>query len=1224
MGGAVTVGRLVFDMAADVAQLKNDMSTATAVVEAAGLTIERAANAAKGALLGLAASLGPAAFVEMISATIEATAALEKMSEKTGISVEALSALRSVAKLTGTDMDAVAQGIGKFDKAMLEAATTGGKAKDVFDALGVQFKNTDGTLRDVDATFLDFAVAMSQMERGATKTAFAQIELGKAGKELIPVLNELGTIGEYQAKVTGQQAAIAEDFERNLIRLGSQGRELRTILATELTPTLDALAIAFLNVMKNSSGLRDLLKETAADGSLAAWAQQAGFQLAVLADALVDEKNALHLFGEEVALVIIGFLDFAQAATGVAKVMTGDVQGGLKLITSAWADFDKALQVVKKDFNEPLSTKFQDAFTSAVIQVGQLTAAEKEHGAGLDVVKAKYADFTSAMNGLQAQLDKLTGDDGGFSHANKALMDIMAAEAAGKTVIQAQADAYYELSVKLDVAIAAHKRWNEVMKVALDAAKDEQKALDDWNKAIIAGLKSYTDFYAAVQNGIQKSNDEVDALGMSATALRDLNAVREIDRKTQQELLKLGADGLEDTRAQVVALGEEAKAIVLANNAKIDSINAWRHVLDSATTGVSNFIVDFVEHGSAAFKNLWDNFKKWALQALAEIAAKQIVVSIVGALGLGGSAGASAASGIASSVSGGGGILDTISSGAGQLYGAATGTTAGSTAANAIASIAGPSTFTANLAGDAFLPGALAGTEGLAGTAAAAGGGLAAAGSAAAAAIPFVGIALAAYAAYKYFSKKGGGPMTGGFSSSGDIGAFNFDGGIGLRNNTELNTVTAPAAQEAQSTYQALLKALGGTGSAGFAFGASADPQGTAQSNARAAAIVDGRTVFESPDVQKAGRTDASLAAAMTLEANKAILAALQASSLPDVVAGYLKSIDVSTATVQQITDALNHAKDLKVLVDQVGALPKSLADGLLAAMAKAPQLDAQIQAFAAAFGAFSAAAGKLNEVLARDPRAEALTALAGAQDSAYGKVLTLRTGLEGLVGSFDGSTVATEALATATGAYVDAQAQALQQIEQLKAGLTGMFGDSIKQLDFAVLDTAQRGAFLQDEAAKTMQLLKTATDPTAIEKFSKLIDKDLVDAFNLLSPDQQKAQHDEFVKNLQAANDTTLAQLAASGDAITQENQGNQSIMSVIRDAMGAAAAKQTEAAEKLIAAANAMQAAANGQQQAANISQEAAGLNVAAAQGQLQAATTPIDINVNVVGNNDTGSGP
>src|SRR6185369_5838611 len=105
---------------------------------------------------------------------------------------------------------------------------------------------------------------------------------------------------------------------------------------------------------------------------------------------------------------------------------------------------------------------------------------------------------------------------------------------------------------------------------------------------------------------------------------------------------------------------------------------------DAATAFASDFFVDLFNNGSKAFKNLWENFKQLAFRALADIAAKQIIVSITGAVGVGGAGLANAATGASSA----GGLLQGITSlfgggfgGGGGLLGAAGGFGAAQTAA---------------------------------------------------------------------------------------------------------------------------------------------------------------------------------------------------------------------------------------------------------------------------------------------------------------------------------------------------------------------------------------------------------------------------------------------------------------------------------------------------------------------------------------------------------------
>jgi len=258
-----------------------------------------------------------------------------------------------------------------------------------------------------------------------------------------------------------------------------------------------------------------------------------------------------------------------------------------------------------------------------------------------------------------------------------------------------------------------------------------------------------------------------------------------------------------------------------------------------------------------------------------------------------------------------------------------------------------------------------------------------------------------------------------------------------------------------------------------------------------------------------------------------------------------------------------------------------------------------------------------LQTALDRDPQAEALKAYAAANTTLYDKVGLARDSLTDLVSKYDGSTGATNDLAAATNAYRDAQVAVLVQIESLKTGLAGMFEDSIRQLDWAVMDTAQRGDFLMAEAGKTIGLLQNTTNPTEIEKFSKLINKDLVDAFNLLSPEEQKIQHDAFVQRLADADELVQQRLEASRQEIGDDNANAQTVLGSIRAAMDVAAEKQQQAAQALIDGAQAVKdaaaviaAAAETSKGAADVQAGAANVQAGAASAMQTATNTPITV--------------
>src|SRR5690606_7266422 len=102
--------------------------------------------------------------------------------------------------------------------------------------------------------------------------------------------------------------------------------------------------------------------------------------------------------------------------------------------------------------------------------------------------------------------------------------------------------------------------------------------------------------------------------------------------------------------------------------------------------------------------------------------------------------------------------------------------------------------------------------------------------------------------------------------------------------------------------------------------------------------------------------------------------------------------------------------------------------------------------------------------------------------------------------------------LADATNAYRDAQVEAMVQIYAMRDALLGpegLFSQTQHTLDWALMSKTEQTNWLINEDKATVDLLKTTTDPAQIEKFSQLINKDLTQAFNLMSPEEQKAQHD-------------------------------------------------------------------------------------------------------------------
>ena len=234
------IGSLVVSLEANIARFSDDMGKAAHVAEQAMKRIEFAGSLAKAALGGIGAALSIGGLVEMVQGTIEATAKLKTMADQTGATVETLSAFRSVAKQTGTDMDGVVGALQKLSKHMYDAAGGSVSAAKTFDTLGMSVLDASGKLKRPDDMMFSISQRLAEMGEGAGKTAILMELFGtKTGANLAKFIVELGEKQSLQTKITTEQAAQAEHFERAMARLSEKVNQFKTMLVLDLLPALE-------------------------------------------------------------------------------------------------------------------------------------------------------------------------------------------------------------------------------------------------------------------------------------------------------------------------------------------------------------------------------------------------------------------------------------------------------------------------------------------------------------------------------------------------------------------------------------------------------------------------------------------------------------------------------------------------------------------------------------------------------------------------------------------------------------------------------------------------------------------------------------------------------------------------------------------------------------------------------------------------------------------------
>jgi hypothetical protein len=144
-----------------------------------------------------------------VETSIEYATGIEKAAQKTGFAAETLQVYGLAAKQIGIDQEVVTKGLIKFQKSMGDLESGSVKAKNAIKEL---FGKSDALKGMPDEARLNKVTeALAKMEPGAKRTSIAIALFGKAGAELLPVIDNLGAQGFENLKKKLEDFGLALD-----------------------------------------------------------------------------------------------------------------------------------------------------------------------------------------------------------------------------------------------------------------------------------------------------------------------------------------------------------------------------------------------------------------------------------------------------------------------------------------------------------------------------------------------------------------------------------------------------------------------------------------------------------------------------------------------------------------------------------------------------------------------------------------------------------------------------------------------------------------------------------------------------------------------------------------------------------------------------------------------------------------------------------------------------
>lgn len=215
-------------------------------------SLKSAATSVQGALASIGAGLSIGAFVGWVKSTMDAADAMNDMSQRVGIAVQDLAKYELATKQSGTTMEALAKGIKGLS---LNLAEHGGELSKI----GISAKSSDMAMQQLADIF-------TRMPDGIEKTTLAVQVFGKAGMEMIPMLN-MGSKGlqeaaEKSAKYAAQMALMApmaDAFNDNMATLAMTSKIMGMSMVNDALPGLVSISSAMADASVKGGTFQGIL-----------------------------------------------------------------------------------------------------------------------------------------------------------------------------------------------------------------------------------------------------------------------------------------------------------------------------------------------------------------------------------------------------------------------------------------------------------------------------------------------------------------------------------------------------------------------------------------------------------------------------------------------------------------------------------------------------------------------------------------------------------------------------------------------------------------------------------------------------------------------------------------------------------------------------------------------------------------------------------------------------
>lgn len=449
-----------------------------------------------GAFLAFTASM---AIVDKISGAFgratEEIDNLGKASQKVGVTVEALSALKFAGDQSGVAFDSLESALGKFNKNLVTVGDTTSEVGATLRQFGVTLGDT------TESAFTKIADGFAKIPDSAGKTAKAIEIFGKAGADLIPLLNEGGDgLEAFRKRAEELGLVLSQDvvnritsFNDSMAELGKAQEGVTNQMVSGLAPALQSIATLFASSASAGEFWQDV-------------GRGIGRVLVYMAEefekALTKARQFLAIANTAVDIAKkLGNADFSGAKTSFVD--------GYDSVKKLQADSEERIKVLKDYENNFTAT------SKKIANIADSTNKSKAGGGGKSQADKEAEAIQKQIEALKLSLDPL------YAY-QKALENIANLEKNG-----------------LDADIANKARIESALKLS-DAMKKLTAEQVAYQESLDKEVKAINDSYApfdALQDRIARLQELMDKGGLSVeNYAKEVTKAYEIAQKKTDEL----------------------------------------------------------------------------------------------------------------------------------------------------------------------------------------------------------------------------------------------------------------------------------------------------------------------------------------------------------------------------------------------------------------------------------------------------------------------------------------------------------------------------------------------------------------------------------------------------------------------------------------------------------------------------------------------------------------